>query len=236
MKKLVASLTALLALLAFASFSVLSAPVALAGESPNIQICHATGSATNPYVTQAPSKTSIVKGTGHGSDTGDIIPSFTYSEKKDGPLLTYPGKNWTPGNEAIYKNSCTIPLKVVAPVLPTYTPGTCLNPAGTVNLAEQPEGVILNSAPKLDPNKNVWQGSYRPAEGYKFANETAGIFAFTVVGPTTSDPNWDAESNSCELAFGGAGNLTDMLPVAGGVAGAGILFFILSKVRRRQTV
>lgn len=203
-----------------------------AGDSPNVLICHATGSETNPYTTNTISKTAVVKGTGHGGHDGDIIPPFEYAEKKGDPLITYPGKNWNPTNEAIYLNSCVIPLKVVAPIAPTYTPGTCVLPQGAVNLATQPEGVVLNFGPTLDPNGNIWKISYTPAPGYKFATETSGIFAFTVVGPNTSDPNWDAETNGCGLPEVGAGTLTNFLPYAGLALLAGIAFFGFSRFRK----
>lgn len=234
MKKFSTILASLgLVLTALIGFSFFSAPAASAGESPNIQVCHATGSDTNPYTVNTISKTAVVKGTGHGGHADDIIPSFTYGETKDGPLKTYPGQNWTTDNQALYKNSCVKSLTVVAPVAPTYTPGTCINPNGVVTLADQPEGVTLNFGPKLEGN--IWKVSYVPAQGYKFSTETSGIFAFTVISPNSSDPNWDAETGGCGLPQVGAGNIvTNLLPYAVGLGGAGILFFFLS--RRRQSV
>lgn len=233
MKKAISSLAALVMTFgALLGLAVLSAPAAMAGDSPNVAICHATGSETNPYTTNTVSKTAVVKGFGHGGHDGDIIPSFTYAEKTGGPLLTYPGKNWTTEGQAILANSCVKPLKVVEPVAPTYTPGTCVNPTGTVNLSDQPNGVVLTSAPKLDGN--IWKLSYGPAEGYKFASETAGIFAFTVVGPNSSDPNWDIETNGCGLPQVGAGNLADYLPYGLGLLAVGGALAIIGA--RRQTV
>jgi len=201
-----------------------------AGDSPNIQICHATSSETNPYNPITVSKNSIIKGVGHGADTGDIIPPFEYSEKKDGPLVTYPGQNWNPTNEAIYLNSCNIPLKVVAPVAPTYSPGTCELPTGSVTLPNQPEGVILNSGPVLDGN--IWKVSYVPTAGYKFETETSGIFAFTVIGPDATDPNWDASTGGCGLPQVGAGDLTNLIIPAGGLLALGMALYFVT--RRRE--
>lgn len=231
MKKIIASCTTLvMMLLAFVSLSILAAPAATAGDSPNVAVCHATGS--DKYTSNTISKTAVVKGTGHGGHKDDIIPSFTYAEKKGDPLKTYPGQNWTAEGQAILANSCVKPLKVVAPIAPTYTPGTCINPTGTVNLVDQPEGVVLNFGPTLDGNQNTWKVSYTPAEGFKFATETSGIFAFTVVGPNTSDPNWDAETNGCGLPEVGAGNLTDFLPYALGLFAIGGVLAVIGFRRK----
>lgn len=233
MKKLISKLTIIgMMLMSMVAVSFAMAPAANAGDSPNIQICHATGSEKNPYTTNTISKTAVVKGTGHGGHDGDIIPPFEYAEKKGDPLITYPGKNWTTENEALYLNSCVKPLTVVAPVPPTYTPGTCLNPAGTVNLPTQPAGVVLNSEPKLDGN--IWKLSYAPAEGYKFATETSGIFAFTVVGPNSSDPNWDAETGGCGLPEVGAGALETFFPYIGGAFALGLLLILGNVISRRR--
>jgi len=233
LKKFISALASLgLMLMSLVALSFIAAPAANAGDSPNIAICHATSSETNPFESITVSKTSIVKEAGHGAHEGDIIPSFTYAEKKGDPLITYPGKNWTAEGKAIYGNSCVKPLTVVAPVPPTYSPGTCINPTGTVNLPTQPEGVTLNFGPTLDGN--IWKVSYVPAEGYKFATETAGIFAFTVVGPDASDPQWDAETNGCGLPEVGAGDLTSYLPYGLGLLALGGAFALIG-ARRRKT-
>jgi hypothetical protein len=238
MKKIISALTTIgLSLMALVTLSFLAAPAATAGESPTIQICHATASETNPYNPITISKTAIVTGQGdqgHGSEhEGDIIPSFTYGD----PLQTYPGKNWTEENKALYENSCVKPLTNVTPVAPTYAPGTCINPTGAVTLADQPEGVRLNYGPKLtgEGAGAAWTVSYVAEDGYKLASENAGTFTFAVVGPDTTDPNWDAEAGTCQLPNMGAGDLASYLPVAGGVIGAGVGLFIFSQIRRRKT-
>jgi hypothetical protein len=56
-----------------------------------VTICHATASATNPYVVITVDIASIVGDSGHGHsgvNAGDIIPPFTM----DG--YTYAGNNW----------------------------------------------------------------------------------------------------------------------------------------------
>lgn len=242
MKKIITALTTfgLMAMSLFA-LTFITAPAASAGESPNIQICHATASATNPYNPATISKTAIVTGKGdkgHGSEhEGDIIPPFPYGD----PQEMYLGKNWTEVNKAIYANSCNIPtapVQTVTPIAPSYTPGTCANPNGTVTLADQPKGVRLNYGPKLTGEAlgAAWTVSYVAEEGYKLATETAGIFTIPVVGPNSSDPNWDAEAGACQLPNMGAGVTDKALILAGGLIGTGLLVFAVTNFfTRRRT-
>jgi len=69
-----------------------------------VTICHATASATNPYVVITVDIAGIVGGSGHGSsgvNAGDIIPPFTM----DG--FVYYGHNW---DTAHYPTAgCNIP-------------------------------------------------------------------------------------------------------------------------------
>ena len=242
MKKVIASLASLaMTLMALVSLAVFSAPAASAGESPDIKVCHATASATNPFNPVSISKTAIVTGKGdkgHGSEhAGDIIPSFTYGD----PLQTYPGKNWTPENKEIYFNNCTKPadpVKIVTPVAPTYEPGTCMNPTGTVKLSDQPAGVRLNFGPKLSGEGlgASWTVAYVAEEGYKLPSDLAGVFTILVVGPDSSDPNWDAEAGQCKLPNMGAGISSNALILGGGLIGAGLIFLTVALIiTRRRT-
>src|SRR3989344_5224541 len=71
----------------------------------SVQVCHATGASSNPYITTTISVNSAADcadATGHDSHVNDIIPIFTYE------TCTYPGKNWTSENQAIWNNSCNL--------------------------------------------------------------------------------------------------------------------------------
>lgn len=201
---------------------------AQAGETPNIGICHATGSDKNPYTSISVSKTAIVKGKGHGQHAGDIIPPFTYQLEKDGPIQQYPGLNW---NDELYSNNC---IGNVEPTPPGYDPGTCLVPTGVVKLAEQPKGIVLTNGPTL--NGSNWQVTYAPLEGYRFASgEHQKVFTTQVTPPGPSDPNWDHEAGECKLPNMGAGTITTFAAIGGIILALGLVVVFLSRKRREET-
>ena len=68
-----------------------------------ITICHATASASNPYVAITVDIASIGVDSGHGRsgvNAGDIIPKFDI----DG--YSYAGNNWDADHQAILDNGC----------------------------------------------------------------------------------------------------------------------------------
>lgn len=80
-----------------------------------ITICHATGSATNPYNQLSVDVDSIVKENGHGSHERDIIPPFEYVE--NGETKNFPGLNW-PDQVDTWLNGCVPPSPAPQPVQP----------------------------------------------------------------------------------------------------------------------
>jgi uncharacterized repeat protein (TIGR01451 family) len=109
-------LAALLGALAL-SFSAATTVLAT-GESVNI--CHASDSETNPYISESPAidSTGYLHG-GHQDHTGpvwypgakdddvvwgDIIPPYTYDTGNG--IFSYPGLNWDTAGRAIYDNGC----------------------------------------------------------------------------------------------------------------------------------
>lgn len=74
-----------------------------------VTICHATGSATNPYVVITPNANGVINGhSGSGHQGGrDIIPPFSYNDH--GTTKQYPGQNWDATGQAIYNNGCKVP-------------------------------------------------------------------------------------------------------------------------------
>ena len=70
-----------------------------------VTICHATASATNPYVVITVDIASIVGDDGHGHsgvNAGNIIPQFAM----DG--YVYAGNNWDAAHQAIFGNDCNL--------------------------------------------------------------------------------------------------------------------------------
>jgi len=68
-----------------------------------VTICHATASATNPYVEITVDVASIVGDSGHGHsgvNAGDIIPPFDIAGQ------AYAGNNWDAGHQAILEGGC----------------------------------------------------------------------------------------------------------------------------------
>jgi hypothetical protein len=82
-----------------------STPAAPATPSmAHVTICHATGSATNPYVRISPSVAGVYNGHLGHQDGRDIVPPFTYNGQ------SVAGENWDTNGQAIYNNGCAQPL------------------------------------------------------------------------------------------------------------------------------
>lgn len=75
-----------------------------------VTICHATGSASNPYVQITVSENAVREGRGHNSDghqSGeDIIPPGPYDPD---------GRNWDADGQTIYNDGCLTFLPDVLP-------------------------------------------------------------------------------------------------------------------------
>ena len=84
---------------------------ALAGGG-QVTICHATSSATNPFVVIHPASPAVLHAHLNHHDGADIVPPFSYKG------VDYPGQNWTAEGEAISDNGCMAeegPPPVLAP-------------------------------------------------------------------------------------------------------------------------
>jgi hypothetical protein len=94
---------AVLSVLGFGAAYVLASPKAAAPGPGKIAICHATGSATNPFNLETPDASGDLNG--HEGHPDDIIPAFgSYPGKNMGTI--YPG-GWTGAD--ILANDCEIP-------------------------------------------------------------------------------------------------------------------------------
>ena len=85
---------------------IASMPVAKASPGPpgKVTICHATGSATNPYVQITVSENAVREGRGHNRDNHqrgeDIIPA--------GQSFDPDGRNWDLASQTIYNDGCLV--------------------------------------------------------------------------------------------------------------------------------
>jgi uncharacterized protein DUF11/prealbumin domain-containing protein len=101
-------------------------PAASDTNEKKVQICHATSSQTNPYVSEEPAiaNNGDLQG-GHldhkgpvfpDADWGDIIPPYTYVDE-NGDTQIFPGYNWTPDGQAIWQNGCKSGKDPMTPIL-----------------------------------------------------------------------------------------------------------------------
>jgi hypothetical protein len=113
------------AALAPAAIGALASTALAGGNSPGqVTICHATASATNPYVVIHPASPAVLYAHLRHHDGADIVPPFSYRGTQ------YPGQNWSAEGKAIADNGC---LAVATP--PELTPPPADDPP---ELAEPP--------------------------------------------------------------------------------------------------
>ncbi|WP_175417293.1 hypothetical protein [Arthrobacter sp. 24S4-2] len=94
-----------IATLGVVGLGLMGATVAANAAPPGkISICHATGSASNPYLFETISLNAL---SAHVGDTGDIVPANSGDDMPD-------GQNLTPENIALLANGCV----VAGPVVP----------------------------------------------------------------------------------------------------------------------
>jgi uncharacterized protein DUF11/prealbumin domain-containing protein len=104
--------------LAVSAVTAIGAPSRAAQPQTKVRICHATGSSSNPYVSQEPAigNNGDLEG-GHLNHERDIIPPYEYVDA-NGDTQLFPGKNWTEEGQAIWQNGCNIPPPPPTPITP----------------------------------------------------------------------------------------------------------------------
>lgn len=163
----------------------ISAVPASAGGNDKVQICHATGSTTNPYESIEVSVKAFEEaghnGTGVKGHTGDIYPSYTY-EDKDGESVTIPASpTWTtivaggltgqeiwtavPGE----KGACEVPVEeepepteTVTPT-PTDTETATPDPTDTETatpVPTKPSDDVADTGAGLTSTALIWGGGF----------------------------------------------------------------------------
>jgi hypothetical protein len=99
-----------------------------------VTICHATGSATNPFVRISPSASGVVHGHLGHQDARDIVPPFTYKGQ------SY-SQNWDAAGQAMFNNGCA-PVQPAPAVAPS---NTSVENSSTSNNAVTNNSVTNNS-------------------------------------------------------------------------------------------
>ncbi len=130
------------------AIGVLASPALAGGDQvTKVTICHATSSATNPFVVIRPASPAVLYAHVNHHDGGDIVPPFSYRG------VDYPGKNWTAEGKALSENGCMAqtpppvldpPVLTPPPVLdpPVLTPPPVLEPPAEEPPAENPPSVF----------------------------------------------------------------------------------------------
>jgi uncharacterized repeat protein (TIGR01451 family) len=100
----------------------------------NVQICHRTDAASNPYVSEGPNINALINSShpdhagpvwsatlAAGTDWGDIIPAFYYKKNKNAAVVEYfSGRNWDADGKAIWDANC-VASGTPAPTEPALT-------------------------------------------------------------------------------------------------------------------
>jgi hypothetical protein len=102
-----------------------------------VTICHATGSASNPFVMITPSASGVVHGHLGHQDSRDIVPAFTYKG------TTY-SQNWDVAGQALFAAGCNVAAGTEAQATPA-APAPAATPAST------PAAVAPMAAPSARP-------------------------------------------------------------------------------------
>ena len=84
---------------ALAAMGLLATPALGAGDQ--VSICHATASATNPFVLIHPAAAGVLDGHLAHQDERDVVPPFTYEG------VTY-SQNWNDEGQALFANGCEV--------------------------------------------------------------------------------------------------------------------------------
>jgi hypothetical protein len=89
--------------LAISGLEIMSVSATPPSATQAVVICHATGSASRPYVkVEVDLPSGEYLDGGRGSRREDIIPPYTYGG------FRYPGKNWTVRGQTIWLASCSM--------------------------------------------------------------------------------------------------------------------------------
>jgi len=157
---------------------------------PDVTLCHATGSSTNPYVSITISAAGAYNGH-YSQRADDIIPAFTFNGASYGPL------NMTTANQTIYNNGCQAaaitppgnPPAMDADVTLCHATGSSTNPyvQVTVSAAGAYNGHYTQHATDIIP-AFTYNGQNYSALNMTTANQAIYNNGCQVVTTTPSTP------------------------------------------------
>jgi hypothetical protein len=249
MKKVISgTMTLILALMGLVALSFASiVPASASIDLTNVTICHYNEGQGGRYNQIRVSEHSIVKKTdaylGHGKHEKDIIPPFDYNFGGT-DYGNFPGLNWTPENEALWKHAtleeagCAPFGNSLTPVVPLSPQATCVLPVPPLAETVQPAGVTYTI--ELDAKKTEYTVTFaKPADTayntYYFAEGVVNPVKVAILPAGPGDPYWDDTKNSCNLPDTGLFGLSTEATIAGGALLAlGLLFVIGNAVTRRN--
>ena len=177
---------------------VLAGGSATAAPAEKVQICHATGSESNPYVVNQVDSSSIDEEgnkflNGHGDHIGpvfdpddpqkswgDIIPPITNPDTG----TTFDGLNW-PAGEVIWLNGCQVPTPSPTPTETSPTP-TETSPTPT-ETSPTPTITVTETVTAPGPTSTVTQTIIIPGPGTTATVVVPGP-TVTAPGPTVTEP------------------------------------------------
>ena len=103
-----ARITALLAAVPLVALGVLGGAMSATASQPSsdhqVTYCHATHSATKPFVVITTDKIAVVSGHQNHQDFEDVIPPFSWNLPNSSG--TFAGLNWGQGSQAFIDNGC----------------------------------------------------------------------------------------------------------------------------------
>jgi hypothetical protein len=145
-----------------------------------ITICHATGSASNPYLAQTISLSSLGA---HVGDTGDIVPANGGDDMPN-------GQNLTPANIILLANGCVAAAPVVPPVVPPVVdPPVVVPPVVDSPVVVPPAIVPAVTIPAAVTPAAVTPAAAAPAAVTPVASTPQGAVAASVPAATNTGYN-----------------------------------------------
>ena len=101
------------------------------GSDDHVVICHAIGGPKGTaFIQIAPSAAGVTKGHGDHEADRDVIPPFTFSDKKGSDTSLAAGQNWNAANAAMYANGCRSPASTPSDACPNIEAIQAAVPSG----------------------------------------------------------------------------------------------------------